>query len=422
MPEPNPNPTRIPPGAPSPLAEIAAARGSVGSSRSTTNWGLVWLFSIASWSVLWLLMCLQSLVYFRENQLPVPWIKFAAWFIEVAGLWGLASPVTLWYIWKRPLTRADWKKSLPYQVAGWIVIPALLTVPLQLARFVASHVMDAPELYSPLNLLSFSRLYLNAFLAYLDVLLAGLAIYYARDARSKQLRASKLEARLAEAQLDVLRMQLHPHFLFNTLNTVSALMHRDVQAADRMLALLGDLLRDSFEKISAQEVSLKQELGFLEKYLEIEKTRFRDRLSIETEIDPETLDAEVPNLMLQPLVENAIRHGIARRREAGHIRLMAWRDGDRLELRVRDNGPGLSSERDMVGRSGVGLSNTQARLRQLYGPAHRFELLAPESGGLEVALSIPFKLRSGPPRAVQAIEEGRRDSGKAAALPAAALP
>ncbi len=391
-------------------------------SRTTaTNWRLVWLFSIASWSVLWLLMCAQSLVYFRENALPVPWIKFVSWFLEVAGLWGVASPIALWYIWKRPLTRADWRRSLPYQIAGWIVIPALLAAPLQLGRFVASLALDSAELYSPLNLLSFSRLYLNAFLAYLDVLLAGLAIYYAREAKSRQLRASKLEARLAEAQLDVLRMQLHPHFLFNTLNTVSALMHKDVHAADRMLALLGDLLRDSFEKLGAQEVSLKQELGFLEKYLEIEKTRFQDRLSVQTDIDPETLDAEVPNLMLQPLVENAIRHGIARRREAGHIHLAAWRDGDRLELRVRDNGPGLSSEGELLGGSGVGLSNTQARLRQLYGTAHRFELLAPEAGGLEVVLSIPFKLRGGATRTVQPVEEA--EVLQAGALPTvAALP
>jgi two-component system, LytTR family, sensor kinase len=419
MPQATPNSVRLPQGALNNVTPpSAAARGAVQSPR-TTNWRLVWLFSIASWTVLWLLMCVQSLVYFRENQLPVPWIKFFSWFLEVAGLWGLASPATLWYIWKRPLTRADWRKSLPYQLAGWIVIPALLTLPLQLFRFAASRAIDAPDLYSPLSLLSFSRFYLNAFLAYLDVLLAGLAIYYARDARSKQLRASKLEARLAEAQLDVLRMQLHPHFLFNTLNTVSALMHRDVQAADRMLALLGDLLRDSFEKIGAQEVSLQQELGFLEKYLEIEKTRFRDRLTVETEVDPETLDAEVPNLMLQPLVENAIRHGIARRREAGHIRLAAWRDGDRLELRVRDNGPGLSSEGELLGRSGVGLANTEARLRQLYGDGHRFELLAPETGGLEVVLSIPFKLRGGPARSVQPIE---RSEAPSSAVPAAAIP
>jgi len=300
-------------------------------------------------------MCVQSLVYFRENHLPVPWTKFASWFLEVAGLWGLASPPSLYYVWKRPLTRADWKKSLLHQIVGWIVIPALLVGPLQLARWALSQAIASPELYSPLTTLTFSRLYLNAFLAYLDVILAGHAIYYARDARSRQVQATELEARLAVAQLDVLRMQLHPHFLFNTLNTISALMHRDLQAADRMLALLGDLLRDSFEKISAQEVSLKQELGFLEKYLEIEKTRFRDRLSVDTEIDPEAWDAEVPNLILQPLVENAIRHGIARRRAPGHIRLAAWRDADRLELRVRDNGPGLSSEGELLGRSGVGL-------------------------------------------------------------------
>jgi two-component system LytT family sensor kinase len=138
---------------------------------------------------------------------------------------------------------------------------------------------------------------------------------------------------------------------------------------------------------------------------------------VETEIDPETLDAEVPNLMLQPLVENAIRHGIARRREAGHIHLAAWRDGDRLELRVRDNGPGISSKAELLGRSGVGLSNTQARLRQLYGAAHRFELLAPEAGGLEVALSIPFRLRNLPPRVVQPVGATQ---GQPSALPVAA--
>ena len=387
------------------------------TARTTTNWRLVWLFSIASWSVLWALMCVQSLVYFRENQLPVPWTKFASWFLEVAGLWGLASPPSLYYIWKRPLTRADWKKSLLHQIVGWIVIPALLVGPLQIARWALSQAIAAPEIYSPLTPLSFSRLYLNVFLAYLDVILAGHAIYYARDARSRQVQATALEARLAVAQLDVLRMQLHPHFLFNTLNTISALMHRDLHAADRMLALLGDLLRDSFEKISAQEVSLKQELGFLEKYLEIEKTRFRDRLSVDTEIDPEVLDAEVPNLILQPLVENAIRHGIARRREPGHIRLAAWRDRDRLELRVRDNGPGLSSEGELLERSGVGLANTQARLRQLYGATHRFELLTPESGGVEVALSIPFKSRGAVIPPVPPCEDAL---GEATPLPVAA--
>jgi LytS/YehU family sensor histidine kinase len=180
-------------------------------------------------------------------------------------------------------------------------------------------------------------------------------------------------------------------------------MHQDVRAADRMLALLGDLLRDSFEKIEAQEVTLKQELGFLEKYLEIEKTRFRDRLIVETAVDPQVLDAEVPNLILQPLVENAIRHGIARRREPGRIRLEAFRDQDRLELRVKDNGPGLPSEGATGSRGGVGLANTQARLRQLYGASHRFELITPREGGVEVALSIPLRTLGPSPAASDAL-------------------
>jgi signal transduction histidine kinase len=357
--------------------------------RPGPPWRLVWLFSIASWLVVWLLMCANTLVYLRERELPIPWTTFGSMLAEY-GLWGLLSPVALWFIWRRPLARGSLKTSVPYQIAGWVVAAGVFALLLQAVRFGLSEALGEPELFKP-TLVAFSRSYLNAFLAYLDVLLAGHAIHYARDARSKQLRASKLEVRLAEAQLDVLRMQLHPHFLFNTLNTISALMHRDVRAADRMLALLGDLLRDSFEKISAQEVSLKQELGFLEKYLEIEKTRFRDRLTVETAVDPVVLDAEVPNLLLQPLVENAIRHGIARRRAPGRIRLEAFRDGDRLELRVKDDGPGLPAEGPVGSRGGVGLSNTQARLRQLYGSAHRFELLTPDEGGVEVVLSIPWR-------------------------------
>ena len=203
--------------------------------------------------------------------------------------------------------------------------------------------------------------------------------------------ASRLEAQLARAQLQVLRMQLHPHFLFNTLNTISALVHKDVRAADRMLALLGDLLRDSFEKLGAQEVALKQELNFLERYLEIEKARFQDRLIVRTEIASETLDALVPNLILQPLVENAIRHGISRRSGTGSIEVRAWREDGMLAVRIRDDGPGLPSEAVMASRGGVGLANSQARLEQLYGRAHRFDLTNRPEGGLDVTLAIPFR-------------------------------
>jgi LytS/YehU family sensor histidine kinase len=197
-------------------------------------------------------------------------------------------------------------------------------------------------------------------------------------------------------------------------------MHKDVKAADRMLALLGDLLRDSFDKIGAQEVSLQQELGFLHRYLEIERTRFRDRLAVETDIDPETLDAEVPNLILQPLLENAIRHGIERRMGAGRIRLAARREGARLLLTIQDDGPGLPPEAELAFRRGIGLANTQARLNQLYGTDQSFELLNRPEGGLEVALSIPFRLRP-PDRETSRDRSAVPGTAQAAAIAPAAV-
>jgi LytS/YehU family sensor histidine kinase len=233
---------------------------------------------------------------------------------------------------------------------------------------------------------------------YIQVCAVGHGIHYAREFRDRDLSASRLKEQLAQAQLQVLRMQLHPHFLFNTLNTISALIHKDVAAADRMLALLGDLLRDSFEKIGAHEVSLKQEIDFLDRYLEIERTRFQDRLIIEKSIDPGSLDARVPNLILQPLVENAIRHGISRRAGIGHVELSAQRDNGMLAISIRDNGPGLPQEEQISGRGGIGLANSQARLEQLYGRDHRFELRNRPGGGLEVVLAFPFKPMSDAPK------------------------
>ncbi|HEV2129507.1 MAG TPA: histidine kinase, partial [Longimicrobiaceae bacterium] len=198
------------------------------------------------------------------------------------------------------------------------------------------------------------------------------------------------EGQLTRAQLDVLKMQLHPHFLFNTLNAISALMHRDVPAADRMLARLGDLLRLSLEKAGTQEVTLRDELEFLEPYLEIEQTRFGDRLKVEWTIDSEALDAMVPHLILQPLVENSIRHGIAPRAAPGRIEISAQRSNGSLQLEVRDNGRGLN-QGDQMRSTGVGLSNTRARLAQLYDGSHSFEVGGAPEGGVVVAMEIPFR-------------------------------
>ena len=217
------------------------------------------------------------------------------------------------------------------------------------------------------------------------------AFSYGKQAQDRTLRASQLEARLAEAQLQALQRQLHPHFLFNTLNAISALMHRDVEAADQMLAKLSDLLRMALDQRGGQEVSLKDELEFLQKYLEIEEARFGDRLTVAFDIAPETLDAQVPNLLLQPLVENSVRHAVAVRIEPGHIEIRARQLRDSLELVVSDNGPGMPPSRLTSPGKGVGLANTRSRLERLYGANHQLLFGEPPGGGLVVTVTIPFK-------------------------------
>jgi two-component system, LytTR family, sensor kinase len=227
-------------------------------------------------------------------------------------------------------------------------------------------------------------------LMYTTTLGIGFGIQYFQRYRNHQLRASRLESQLAQARLQALNMQLHPHFLFNTLNSISTLMHRDVYAADRMLSRLEDLLRLTLAKSGAQEVPLRDELALLEPYMEIEQTRFGTRLSVEWEVEAEALDASVPQLILQPLVENAIKHGIAPRSAPGRIRIAAQRVGEMLELEVSDNGPGISDHSPRRGQ-GVGLSNTRARLKQLYPSQHRLEIGNAMEGGACIRIYLPFR-------------------------------
>jgi two-component system LytT family sensor kinase len=182
---------------------------------------------------------------------------------------------------------------------------------------------------------------------------------------------------------------LHPHFLFNTLHAISTLVHTNPEAADRMISRLSDLLRLTFDGSGAAAVSLQEELEFLQKYLEIEQIRFQDRLSVLYDIDAETLDAEVPRLILQPLVENAIKHGVAPRSGRGLVQISARVREASLWIEVRDNGVGLNGQPRSRLHSGVGLSNTRARLDCLYGPAHRLEF-SEGTDGLAVQLQIPL--------------------------------
>jgi two-component system LytT family sensor kinase len=216
------------------------------------------------------------------------------------------------------------------------------------------------------------------------------AVLYYRESRDRAVRASQLETRLVEAQLKTLQQQLQPHFLFNTLHAISALMHRDVEAADRTLMRLSDLLRMTLDTLGQVEVTLKSELEFLSKYLEIEQTRFADRLIVRFDVQPEALDTLVPTLLLQPLVENAIKHGISKKAGPGHIDITARRDHDKLWIEVRDDGLGLSDSALNALQKGIGVSTTRARLQHQFGADYRFEFHR-LTQGVAVVVAVPWR-------------------------------
>lgn len=233
-------------------------------------------------------------------------------------------------------------------------------------------------------------LYLDFIVASLIVIAAHAFIYYQRF-RAGEVRESELKAQLAHAQLQALKMQLHPHFLFNTLHSISSLVSEDPPRANSMIARLGDFLRLTLEHSDEQMVTLKQEIEFLRCYLEIEQVRFEDRLSVNFRIEPATLSAHVPHLILQPLVENAIQHAIAPHAGSGCIRVAAKRVDGVLRLEVKDSGSGIQSTSSSLEKQGVGLSNVHARLKQNYGSEFRFEMANVSEGGLAVLLEMPFR-------------------------------
>lgn len=353
------------------------------------------LFIFAFWTALGLFFTLQMAIGYANQGDGVRWIPTLIYTMSQWYAWGLLSPLLLWLARRFSLDRSAIRKSLlrhlgislllaPFQVALGLGLrySAFLFLGTVSLDQVAGQLANAP-----IQVLTGS---FESFAIYWVLL----GIYYTFDSyrknRARELHTSQLEAQLAQAQLTALKMQLHPHFLFNTLHSISALVHTDPDAAERMIARLSDLLRLTLENAGTQEVPLKQELAFLEQYLEIEQIRFQDRLSVEMHIDPATLDARVPNLILQPLVENAIRHGVATQPEAGLVLISARRDNGQLRLQVRDNGPGLAHSGD-GSLEGVGLTNTRARLEQLYGSDHRFDLVNAEGGGLAVQLAMPLR-------------------------------
>jgi LytS/YehU family sensor histidine kinase len=230
----------------------------------------------------------------------------------------------------------------------------------------------------------------DLFSTYLPVIALSLGVNYYRKLKIRETTMSAIEAQLARSELRAIKMQLQPHFLFNTLHSISALMHVDVEAADQMMSRLSDLLRTSLQNSSIQWTSLNRELDFITGYLNIEQARFSDRLNVIWDIDPQVLGATVPHFLLQPLVENAIRHGISKKTSDGQIRLTAKRDDGHLLLAIADNGPGFPSCACPATGFGVGLRTTRERLRALYDDHQQFTVNEAVGGGTVVNIRLPF--------------------------------
>jgi len=326
-----------------------------------------WILIGLGWAA-FALFFTSEVVIRRANAGFPPNIKGALvrWVI-CAGIWFAATPLMLALARRFPIDRQRWlSSSLMHLAAGSLVSFVLLGIYTGIA-FALSLTDARQSLWQAFRAQLVGGFHAEL-LTYSMVIVLSHGIDYYRKYRERELRASQLEARLAQSRLDALRMQLHPHFLFNTLNSISVLMSEDVTAARRMLTRLSDLLRASLDNAATHEVSLREELEFLNNYLQIEQTRFHDRLTVRMDIDPASLTANVPNLILQPLVENAIRHGIAPRAQPGVIDISAARENGMVRLKVRDNGAGLGAAGAAGLTKGIGLANTQARLE--IGRAH----------------------------------------------------
>ena len=340
------------------------------------------------WAVYAIWLTLQYLAFYAADGTPISVGDAASRGVLAAIVWALITFVA--FALSRRF-RIDRRPRL-----GALAVHTLAGVALALAEVVVTFVVMGLLGWERGGFgLAFFQDYPTNIVYYWLLVGVGHGLEYYRFYRQREAHAANLSARLARAELEMLKSQLHPHFLFNTLHAISALMHRDVKAADRMIARLSELLRVSLDYSGTQEVSLQEELAFLEPYIEIERVRLGDRLSVEYHIQPRVLDARVPHMILQPLVENAIRHGIAPRAQPGRITITARGRRGMLDLEVVDDGRGLPPGRFANG--GLGLANTRARLEQLYGDDFSFEPHNAAGGGFRVALTIPFRSAAGDP-------------------------
>jgi len=352
---------------------------------------------VFGWTVLSLLFVPEAYLFFLYREDAIPASRLIALTLANAGIVVLFLPGIVWLTRRYPLERGAWCKAL------LIHIPACLLFSLSHSWLYAALCYASPKLFHML----FLRFHPNLLTYWAVVGFASAGEYFRRY--------SEREKQLAQAELHLLRTQLQPHFLFNSLHTISAMMHEDVKAADRMINRLSEVLRIVVDGIGKHEVPLQEEIDLLQAYVEIERMRFHERLAVMLDLEPEALNALVPTMILQPLAENSVHHGFASQQSVGMISVRACRRNGRLAITFADNGIGF----DSCHREGLGLTNTRRRLEQLYPNDHRFEIGNRAEGGAELTFELPFHVASAATSGVIAVlhdensnvNRGRREMG-----------
>lgn len=359
-------------------------------------WFRLWGWAFVVYTGLIVLSTIQNAVDITHAGLPVMWPLLLTNRVLEEYSCALFVPPLFLLVRRFPLDRTHWRRSVPILLGATVSFVAV-----KYALMQPVFRMFFPEHVSPIGTAIATNL-LAVMLDFWLVIAVAQALDFYRQVQERERAALELRERLTHAQLDALRSQLHPHFLFNTLNGAVTLLHRDPAAADRMLTQLSDLLRATLGQSGAQEIPLAEELALLDQYLAIMYVRLGDRLQVDMDVDPAARAVLVPPFLLQPLVENALEHGLAARPGPGRLAIRVQRDGGRLRIAVTDDGPGVAG--GMV-VAGIGLANTRARLAQLYGADHALALEpAGPGGGTRVTVSLPW--REAPRAAPEEIGEG----------------
>ena len=352
-----------------------------------------WILILCAWTIVGLLFTVREIVVASVHGGHVNWVIVGVIELVYWNVWAACTPLVVALAKRFPLTGQRFASHIAiHTVTSFMMAPLGSVTAYFLSRGLLGLLfrMTDPGALRLLSTFTVSVLSMSftGILTYWLVVGLYQSVHFYQAAMERQTIAAQLETQLSHAELENLKSQLHPHFLFNSLHTIGVLMQEDVEAASHLLVSLGDLLRMALER-RENEITLRSELEFVGKYLEIEQTRFHDRLKVRMDVPPDLLGVYVPSLALQPLVENAIKHGISVDSAAGRLEIAAQRNNGRVSLRVRDDGPGLAPGSRL--RFGVGLTNVQSRLKQLYGEESSLELTRGDGRGCEAIITIPLR-------------------------------